>query len=289
MNHLMRITKSDGTTQLFEEEKLVNSLKHVGASPEVIDDIVDEVEKEMWEGIPTADIYRRAFELLKKHSAPVAARYSIRRAMFELGPDGFPFEKFVARVFKLWGYESLTDQTLLGTCVEHEVDVVAWKEHDLAMSEVKFHNEFGLKSDLKVSLYVKARFDDLADTVFEYGGLKRKLTDRYLFTNTKFTEVAIQYGTCKGLNMISWNYPPNKSLHKIIDENGLYPVTCLVSLSHQQKKDLIGLGIIVTGDLLANPGALKAVGIHPEATKVVLEEVEMIAKIGNNHTHSHEL
>ena len=64
MNHLIRITKSDGTTQLFEEEKLVSSLKRVGATPEAIDDIVDEVEKEMWEGIPTLEIYRRAFELL---------------------------------------------------------------------------------------------------------------------------------------------------------------------------------------------------------------------------------
>jgi hypothetical protein len=279
MNHLVRITKSDGTTQLFEEEKLSNSLKRVGAMPEVIDDIVDEVEKEMWEGMPTADIYHRAFELLKRHSAPVAARYSIRRAMFELGPDGFPFEKFVGRVFKLWGYDFITDQTLLGTCVEHEVDVVAWKEHDLAMAEVKFHNDFGLKSDLKVALYVKSRFDDLADTDFEYGGLKRKLTDRYLFTNTKFTEAAIQYGTCKGLNMISWNCPHDKSLHKIIEENGLFPVTCLTSISHQQKKDLIGLGAMVCTDISANPGVLKAVGIHPEAIKVVMSEVDMVAKL----------
>jgi len=279
MNHLIRITKSDGTTQLFEEDKLVSSLKRVGAMPEVIDDIVDEVEKEMWEGIPTVDIYRRAFDLLKKHSAPAAARYSIRRAMFELGPDGFPFEKFVARIFKLWGYESITDQALIGTCVEHEVDVVAWKDHDLAMAEVKFHNDFGLKSDLKVALYVKSRFDDLAESEFEYGGMKRKLTDRFLFTNTKFTEAAIKYGTCRGLQMISWNYPHDKSLHKIIEENSLFPITCLTSVSHQQKKDLISTGAIVCSDIISNPGVLKTVGIHPEAIKVVTAELDMIMKL----------
>ena len=43
MNHLIRITKSDGTTQLFEEEKLVHSLKKAGALPEAIDEIVDEI------------------------------------------------------------------------------------------------------------------------------------------------------------------------------------------------------------------------------------------------------
>ncbi len=284
MNHLIHITKSDGTTQLYEEEKLVNSLKRVGAASDVIDDVVDEVEKEMWEGIPTADIYHRAFELLKEHSAPAALKYSIRRAMFDLGPDGFPFEKFVARIFKVWGYDSITDQTILGICVEHEVDVVAWKAEELVMCEVKFHNDFGLKSDLKVALYVKARFDDIADTELEYGGTKRKLTDRFLFTNTKFTEVAIQYGVCKGLNMISWNYPHDLSLHKIIEDNGLYPITCLVSLSHQQKKDLIGLGVIVCPDIIENPGSLKAIGIHPEATKVVMSEVEMIGKLAVKKT-----
>ena len=77
-----------------------------------------------------------------------------------LARDGFPFEKFVARLFNVWGYDTITDQTVMGSCVDHEVDVVAWKGNDLAMVEAKFHNEFGLKSDSKVVLYVKARYDD---------------------------------------------------------------------------------------------------------------------------------
>ena len=279
MNHLMKITKSDGTLQLFEEEKLVSSLRRVGANPDTIDDIVDEVEREMWEGMTTADIYHRAFALLRKHSAPTAVRYSIRRAMFDLGPDGFPFEKFVARIFKIWGYEAVTDQTILGTCVEHEVDVVAWKDDELAMSEVKFHNEFGLKSDLKVSLYVKARFDDLADTTLNYGGKNRKLTGRYLFTNTKFTEAAIAYGTCKDLKMISWNYPSIGSLHKIIEEHGLYPLTCLTSLSHQHKRDLLAKGFITCSDILANRDILKDIGLKDEEATKALGEIEMVAKL----------
>ena len=47
MNHLITITKADGTKQLFEEEKLVNSLRKVGAPIQVIDEIVDDVEKEI--------------------------------------------------------------------------------------------------------------------------------------------------------------------------------------------------------------------------------------------------
>ena len=131
-------------------------------------------------------------------ASPRAVGYSIRRALLEMGPDGFPFEKLVSRLFQIWGYETLTDQTCLGTCVAHEVDVVAWKDDELSMVEAKFHNEFGLKSDLKVALYVKARYDDLAKTVFDYGGKKRILSSEghWLVTNTNLATHGLA-GTCQ--------------------------------------------------------------------------------------------
>ncbi|MGC9605653.1 MAG: ATP cone domain-containing protein [Minisyncoccia bacterium] len=280
MDRPISVTKSDGTKQLFDEEKLVNSLRRVGASAGAIDEITDEIEKEMWDGMPTTDIYSRAFNLLKKHHHPTAVKYSVRRALFELGPDGFPFEKFVARIFRLWGYEAVTDQTLTGTCVEHEVDVVAWKGDELAMAEAKFHNVFGLKSDLKVALYVKARFDDLTETIFDFGGRERKLspTGHYLVTNTKFTDSAVKYGECKDLKMIGWNYPAKGSLHKIIEENGLHPVTCLTSLSHQEKRDVIGRGVLTCVDLIGTPAVLKDAGVKGEAAEKVLTEAELIVE-----------
>lgn len=279
MNHAINITKSDGTKELFEEEKLVNSLKKVGASSETIDEIVEEVEKGMWDGMKTEDIYTRAFALLQKHAHHVAVKYSIRRALFELGPDGFPFEKFVARVFNMWGYEAVTDQTLMGRCVEHEVDVVAWKDDALAMVEAKFHNEFGMKSDLKVTLYVKARFDDLSENLFDYGGKQRKLSERYLFTNTKFTDKAVTYAGCNKLKLIGWNYPARGNLHEIIEQNGLHPITCLTSLSHQQKKDLVGRGILVCSDIAKQSQVLEQIGVSGGDVKRVVEESEMVVKL----------
>ena len=86
------ITKSDGTRQAFQPDKLVNSLRKVGASKEAITEITAEVERTMKDGMTTTDIYRQAFDLLKKHHHPTAVKYSIRRAIMELGPDGFPFE-----------------------------------------------------------------------------------------------------------------------------------------------------------------------------------------------------
>lgn len=276
MNHLISITKSDGTKQLFEEEKLINSLRHVGASPEAIDDVVEEVEREIYDGMTTVEIYRRAFDLLRKHSSPVAAKYSVRRAMIELGPDGFPFEKFVARIFKMWGYEAVTDQTVIGKCVEHEVDVIAWKDNSLAMVEAKYHNEFGLKSDLKVSLYVKARYDDLSENEYDFGGTKRKLSEKWIITNTKFTDKAIRYSECSGIKLLGWNYPAKGNLHELISENGLHPITCLISLSRDQKRELVGLNTLVCLDLVGNPGVLNKIGIKPEDTEKILTEAQVV-------------
>lgn len=276
MNQLKTIIKSDGTKQLFEEEKLVSSLKRVGASPQVIEDVVDEVEKEMTDGMTTSDVYSRAFFLLRKHSMPVAVKYSIRRAMMELGPDGFPFEKFVARIFTMWGYEAITDQIVLGTCVDHEMDVVAWKGNELAMVEAKYHNVYGMKTDVKVALYVKARFDDLAETKFNYGGVDRKLSERWLITNTKFTDKAVKYGECNRLRLVGWNYPSKDNLHSIIEQNGLHPITCITSLTKQQKRDLAGQNVLVCLDVLGNPSVLTKIGVKGVEAEKVLSEVQLI-------------
>jgi hypothetical protein len=276
MNHLIQITKSDGTKQLFEEEKLVSSLKRVGANDEMIDDVVEEIGNEIHDGMTTSEIYSRAFELLRKHSSKVASKYSVRRAMVELGPDGFPFEKFVARLFKMWGYESVTDQVVLGKCVDHEVDVVAWKGNNLAMVEAKYHNEFGLKSDLKVSLYVKARYDDIEQNEYEYGGVKRKLNERWLVTNTKFTDKAVQYGECSGMKMLGWNYPINGNLHDLIFANSLHPIACLTTLTRDQKKELANMDIIVCLDLVGNPQALQKIGIRNEDHEKILTEAQVV-------------
>ena len=279
MNHLISITKSDGTTQLFEEEKLVSSLKRVGAPQETIDEIIDEVEKNMHDGMTTDQIYHQAFALLHRHSHHLAVKYSIRRALIELGPDGFPFEKFVAKVFNFWGYETKTDQTLLGTCITHEVDVVAWNTEKLIFVEAKFHNEFGMKSDSKVALYIEARREDLAGTDFDYGGIKRKISEFWLVTNTKFTDQAITYSECNGLKLLGWNYPAVDNLHDIIEKNKLHPITCITTLSHQQKKDLVGRNILTCADLIHSPQVLEQIGVKGEFVQKVVDEAKIIIEV----------
>ena len=274
MNHHITITKADGTKELFEEAKLINSLENAGGDPEIIARIVKHVEKEMHDGMPTSEIYQHAFKLLHQHSLPVAIKYSLRRALSELGPDGFPFEKYVARIFQEWGYETLTDQQIMGGCVSHEVDVVAWNKEKLVMVEAKFHNEFLLKSDLKVALYIKARFDDIKANTFNYGGSNRKLDEGWLVTNTKFTDQAIKYGECVKLKMLGWNYPKDNNLQKIIESLHLHPFTCMISLSNVHKKNLLAKGVVLCRDLSEHPEYLKEIGMKEEEIARVKEELK---------------
>ncbi len=274
---LIYIVKADGVRELFNPAKLEHSLRKIGTTKELADQIVSEIQLNLKEGNTTKEIYRQAFSLLRRKQKPVAVRYSLKRAIAELGPTGFPFEQFVSEIFKSQGYETLTGQIVMGTCVPHEIDVVAWKENELIMVEAKFHTDFSMSSDLKVALYVKARFDDLQKNTYKFGGQERKLTKGMLITNTKFSTTAIQYGECAGLNMIGWNYPQDKNLHHMIEGNNLVPITALISLTQTEKKMLIANNLVLSKQL--DSEALKSYGLTDEKIQQILQEVEDIKKI----------
>ncbi|HEY4505384.1 MAG TPA: restriction endonuclease [Candidatus Paceibacterota bacterium] len=272
-NKLIYVLKADGTKELFDVVKLEESLLHSGASPQLTADVILHIIPEIEDGMTTQEIYRHAFEMLHKEEKPVAIKYSLRHAIMELGPSGFPFEDFVAEIFRAKGFQAVTDQTVKGFCTQHEIDVVAWNDKKLIMVEAKFHNELGTKSDLKVVLYIKARFDDLRKMKFNYGR-EREIDEAWLVTNTKFSSTAIEYGSCQGgLVMVGWNYPPVGNLHDMITENKLHPLTCLVSLNGREKKELLGQGIVLCKTIKENPTLLEAIGVKGEDASKVMEEI----------------
>ncbi len=267
------ILKADGKRESFDQEKLRFSLLHSGASEEATDKVIEHIISELHDGMTTNEIYKHAFSFLHKISKHVARSYSLRRAVMDLGPAGFSFEKFVAEILKAKGFETLTDQTVLGGCVPHEVDVVAWNEKKLIMVESKFHNELGTKSDLKVVLYVKARFDDLKDNVFNYGGKERHLNEGWLVTNTKFSSTAIRYGICKNMVMIGWNYPEKGNLQDMIEEEGLHPITCLNSLSQTNSRALLESGVVLCSTVKKDPSLLKVLREDKEKVDAIIKEI----------------
>lgn len=269
------VVKADGSQEPFEVDKLQHSLKRAGATPAEISSIVGKIEPILHNGIKTQEIYRIAFELLRDSDTPVRARYTLRRALFGLGPTGFPFEDFLARLFTSEGYETKTRITMAGKCVEHELDVAAYKPDHSFVAEAKFHSRPGIKSDLQVAMYSYARFMDLANQkiCFEDScGIKELL----VVTNTKFTTTAIDYAACVGISLLSWDYPKHNSLHDRIQASGLYPITVIQSLSSSQKQALINRGVITCQDLLHKPHLLRHTHASIKKIERAIDEAKQI-------------
>ena len=140
------ITKASGEREEFSAEKLRTSLKSVGASSALIDEIIAHVESELGDDVKTSDIYHHAFTLLRRHRSPAAARYSLRQAIMQFGPSGFPFERFVGEILKAQGYTVKVGGILPGYCVNHEVDILAEKATSTFLLSVSFITIMGLKA-----------------------------------------------------------------------------------------------------------------------------------------------
>ncbi|MDR3681390.1 MAG: ATP cone domain-containing protein [Flavipsychrobacter sp.] len=155
------ITKASGNIENFSEDKLRSSLQRAGADEKQIDDIINEISDKIYQGISTKKIYNWAFRSLKNKSRHVASRYHLKRGIMELGPTGFPFERYVGTLLKAQGYSIKIGEIVKGQCVDHEVDVIAEKGNDHFMIECKYHNRQGMICDVKIPLYIQSRFKDI--------------------------------------------------------------------------------------------------------------------------------
>lgn len=271
----MQIIKADGGIEDFKPQKLVSSLKKAGAKPGEIAKIVREIESSLLEGMKTQAIYQKAFQLLRESETPVAARYSLRRAVFGLGPTGFPFEDFLGKVFEAEGYKTKRRLMLKGKCATHEVDLAAYSPSHSFVAEAKFHMHPGIKSDLQVAMYSYARFLDL-----ESARICRDDTcgviSLFVITNTKFTHAAIRYAECTGVQLLSWDYPKHNSLHHKIETQKVYPITVLTHLSSGQKQRLLQEGVILCTEILKKPQVLQNLGLSNQKINAVLDEITVL-------------
>jgi hypothetical protein len=274
------IAKADGETEPFNPEKLVSSLVRSGAEHGLASNITREIAAELYNGITTQEIYRHAFSKLREGRREAAARYSLKRAILEFGPSGFPFEAYISELFRAEGAQTEIDQIIQGTCVEHEVDVVARQGETITYIEAKFHNAAGFKTDLKTVLYVKARLDDIL-AARKNKGLQEPMRG-LVVTNTKFTTVAAQYAACAGVELLGWEEPAGRTLHDRIDRTGLYPVTALTTLGRREKTALLGQKIVLCKTLGADTRALAEVGVSGQKADRVLEEVGSLC-VPNKH------
>jgi len=269
------VTKADGSTEYFNIEKLRRSLRRAGATPDEMRDVIIVVEQNLYDGIKTGEIYRHAFEILHSLEQPAAARYSLRRALFGLGPTGFPFEKFLGRLFAAEGYTTRTGIIIEGKCAPHEIDIAAYKADHSFVGEAKFHSRPGVKTDLQVAMYSYARLLDLREARIctdDICGIK----EFWLITNTKFTSTAEKYGACVGITLLSWDYPKRNNLHDRIQRAGVYPITVLHTLSSNQIATLIQHDLILVSDILTKPHVVRRLHLSTSKFEAVVAEAKGI-------------
>lgn len=271
------VTRMTGERSIFDEEKLRESLRRSKADENTINQIIVEVKSGLYDSIPTREIYRSAFAMLRKKSAYSASRYKLRRAILELGPTGFPFEKYVSELLKFKGYTTEINNFIQGHCVMHEVDIIAEKGNRHLIVECKFHSDQRRFCDVKDPLYIYSRFKDIETKLLEDDNHSNsRIYMGGLITNTRFSSDALKYGKCMGMFMLSWDYPVDKGLKSLIDQSGLYPVTSLLSITNHEKKQLLNNGIVLCKSLTSNEKVLKDLNISDSRIRKIMAETESL-------------
>lgn len=260
-----QLVKTTGLLEQFREQKLRSSLQRSGASKDQIERIVAAVRERLYSGMATTEVFRIAWRLLRQERRDTAARYSLKRAIQQLGPDGFPFEKFVAELLRHDGWRTRTGVVLTGRFVRHEVDVDAVRDQQRLLGECKFKTQSDAKVDVKVALYVQARAEDLAVVGFD---------QFLLITNGRFSADALAYGKGVGLGLLSWDHPKGDSLRERIDRAGLHPITVLSSLRRLEQQTLLRRGVVLCAQLRQRPKLVDDLHLSPGRAAQLWREVE---------------
>lgn len=272
------VVKADGARVPFDPEKIRGSLRRSGATDDVIDAVLEKSMPRFVDGMSTRALYRIVHRQLKTLQLSTAGKYHLKRAIMELGPSGFPFERLVARLLEAEGYRAEIDRTVQGHCVKHEVDVTAEKENEHLMVECKFHSDPGRLCDAKHALYVHARFLDLEKAWKSLPGHDRIVHHGWLVTNTRFSGDASRYGVCAGLFLLSWDYPDSAGLRELIDHHRLYPLTCLTTLTRQEKQELLAKRIVVARTVCEQPDLLKELRLPSSRMEAVMNEAHQLCE-----------
>ncbi|MBM3705597.1 MAG: ATPase [Actinobacteria bacterium] len=271
------IIKDDGSQELFDEEKIRTSILNAGGNPDTASSTADSIKKSFKNYMHSKEVYRHALKHLKNRQPEVAIKYTLKRAIMDLGPTGYVFERYFAEVLRHYGYKTEVGRIVRGYCVEHEVDIIAEKDNQHYMIECKYHNDLDISSDVKVALYVNSRFEDIKRACAE--GLNNyDLEQGWLVTNTKVTSEAIKYARCVNMKIVAWHYPKNENLENFIENKKLYPVSILQGLSSHQKNILYENNTITIQDFLQyNPDSIaRTIHTNPVFAGRLFAQAEML-------------
>ncbi|MCX6790999.1 MAG: hypothetical protein NTV62_02270 [Candidatus Gribaldobacteria bacterium] len=274
------VVNSSGEQEPFSIKKVISSAQRAGASGKLANKIAQAIARNVYSGISTKEIFKQVKAILDNDAPPVALKFSLKEAMHFLGPTGFPFEQYVAEIFKHWGFKVKTNQLVSGHCCSgYEIDLVVEKESTLKLVECKFRQATQGIVQIEVALANYARFLDIKNR-FDYQ--KDKLNKRelksLLVTNTRFSSRAIQYCECSGVELLGWKYPKGKGLEYYIDNENLYPITILPSFQKEWGDVFSQQGLMMVKDVFkADPQSLaQKLGISASRISSLIKDADLL-------------
>jgi len=205
-----RVLKASGEVESFSREKIVASLAACGVPEREAGEVAIEIEESLPDLVSSSEIRSRVEAILRERYPKCALRYALKQALARLGPEGYPFERYFARILEKLGYSTRVGVVAAGRCVDHEIDIVAEKSGRRYLVECKYHSAPGAKTDVKVVLYVYARFLDL----------KEYFDCAWIATNAKLTSKAARYAECVGMRATGWKYPEGEGLEVLVERTG---------------------------------------------------------------------
>jgi hypothetical protein len=241
------VTKVNGEKEPFSFKKVYNSALRAGAPESAARDVAKKIEGEVYQGMKTADIFKKVRQELKKSNLQAAIRFNLKEGIKKLGPAGFVFEKYIREILINYGFNVEIAQIVSGRCANHEVDFLAVKEGNIYVGECKYRNNQGDKVDLNVCLKGFAVLEDVKATSRFRG---YNTANFLVVTNSKFTNQAVKYSNCQGIKLIGWRYPEDQGLEYMIDKKKLYPITILPSLKGYLLSVFCKEGFMLAEDVL---------------------------------------
>jgi len=242
------VTKADGRKQPFDKSKIIRTCLRMHATEQQAREVANKIETKIYDAIPTKKVLQLIFTFLKEYKPEVAHRIDLREAISLLRPKP-DFEIFVMLLLKEFGYAITGAQLMKGKCVEHEIDAVALKDEEVIYVEVKHHFMHHTYTGLSVFLESQSVLEDLMEG-YKKGSNRINFNRALVVCNTKFSDHALQYASCRGIDYLGWNAPVDNGLEQMIEEKKFYPITLLRSLDKGIEEKLGNSGIVLLKQLV---------------------------------------
>jgi len=242
------VTKADGSKQLFDEQKIMQTCMRMGANHEEAIKVARQIERRIYEGITTRKILQMIYSLMRKQKPAVKHLFDLKYGI-SLMVSKPEFEAFVRILLVYSGFKVEPNTILRGLCGEHEADAIATKDGLTHFVEVKHHSNYHALTGLDESRIARAILEDVTEGYSQ--GLTRIKIDRAMIvTNTRYSEHAINYGRCRGILQVGWASPEVFGLREMVEKHRLYPLSCLRGINEKVRLRLVEAGIVVIKQLL---------------------------------------